>query len=166
MDEGKILSRRVFLRASGALLLTSAVGSVSTASAAGLVLVPIVSAKSSLRDIAMGTLERVFLARPVTGDDGKRFVPFNHPPKTRSRILFDEVVLGMSPDEVARHWVDQRIRGNVRPPRAVSNVALLKQVVSQFPGAISYIPVTDLDDSVRALLVGGIAHDAASYPIK
>jgi hypothetical protein len=56
------------------------------------------------------------------------------------RILFDKVVLGMTPDEVARHWVDQRIRGKGRPPRAVPDGALLKKVVRHFPGAIAYLP--------------------------
>ncbi len=162
----KAISRRRFLQAHATLLVPAVIGSVGGAAAAELVLVPIVSVDSSLRDISIGTLERVFLARPVTGADGKAFVPFNHPAKTRVRTLFDERVLGMSPDEVARHWVDQRIRGNVRAPRSVANVQLLKQVVSRFPGAISYLPVGELDDSVRPLKVGGVHHASDDYIIK
>jgi hypothetical protein len=165
-QRSRYVSRRRFLQAQVTLLVPMITGGVSDASAAGLVVVPIVAPDSPLRDIGLGTLERIFLARPVDGPNGKRFVPFNHPAKTLIRMLFDERVLGMSPDEVARHWVDQRIRGNVRAPRAVANVALLKQVVGRFPGAISYLPVGDLDDSVRPLKVGGVDHASDKYVIR
>jgi hypothetical protein len=138
----------------------------SARAAPALVLVPIIGKQSPQRDISLGTLERVFLGRPVDGEDGKRFVPFNHPPKTRSRILFDQAVLGMTPDEVARHWVDQRIRGKGRPPRTVPSAALLKKVVQHFPGAIAYIPAAELDGSVQALKIGGVEHTSAQYPIR
>lgn len=130
------------------------------------VVVPVVSSDSPLRDIALGTLTRVFLSEPVNAPDGRRFVPFNHPPKTRARVLFDQRVLNMNPDEVARHWVDQRIRGTSKPPRSVPTVELLKEVVHSFPGSISYLATTDLDSSVRPLTVQGIAHDAPNYPIR
>jgi hypothetical protein len=125
-----------------------------------------VARSSSLNDIALGTLRRIFLGETVDGPGGVRFVGFNHPPKTRPRVLFDGVVLGMGPDEVARYWVDQRIRGGVRPPRTVASIELLRQVVAQLPGAISYLPSTDLDQSVRPLSIGGVAMDSSRYPLR
>jgi hypothetical protein len=134
--------------------------------ASSLVVVPIIAPSSEIRDISRGMLERIFLGRSVQSDAGQRYVPFSHPPKTRTRVLFDSAVLGMNPDEVARYWVDQRIRGNAHPPRAVPSPALLKQVVRQFPGAIAYVAVEDLDDSVRALSVGGVPYSSSDFPIR
>ncbi|HTV18600.1 MAG TPA: hypothetical protein VMG12_08020, partial [Polyangiaceae bacterium] len=130
------------------------------------VLVAIVGSSSPIRDIALGNLRRVFLGEPVQSPTGQKLLGFNHPPKTRARMLFDELVLGMDPDEVARHWVDQRIRVGARPPRVVPNVPLLRQVISRLPGAIGYLTIADLDPSVRALTIDGAAPDSARYALK
>lgn len=139
---------------------------VNIARAGAREVVPIVAATHPMRDIPLATLRRIFLSKPVQDSAGRRFVPFNHPPHTWARVLFDRRVLDMSPEEVARYWVDQRIRGNPGPPRTVASVKLLKRVVRRFPGAISYLPPSELDDSVKALSVGGVHHTHEDYPIR
>ncbi|MEY4550176.1 MAG: hypothetical protein RL685_6371 [Pseudomonadota bacterium] len=159
-----ILPRRVFLQSSVALLLPAL--RVESAAAAGLVLVPIVASTSPMKDISLGTLRRVFLSEPVTGPGGLRLVGFNQPAGSRARDAFDRVVLGMDPDQVARYWVDQRIRGSLRPPRQVNNISLLRQVISRFPGGVGYLSPADLDPSVRPLTINGVAADAPQYPLR
>jgi hypothetical protein len=158
------LPRRVFLQSSLAILLPGL--RVERAGAAGLLLVPIVASSSAMTDISLGTLRRVFLSEPVSGPGGLRLVGFNQPAGSRARETFDRVVLGMDPDQVARYWVDQRIRGGVRPPRQVNSVSLLRQVISRFPGAVGYLSPADLDASVRALTINGAASDAPNYPLR
>lgn len=155
------MDRRAFLLGSAAFAGASVAYGDS-----GLVLVAVVARNCNLSDISLGTLRRIFLGETVDGPDGARFVGFNHPPKTRPRVLFDSVVLGMNPDEAARYWVDQRIRGGARPPRTVASIELLRQVIAQLPGAISYLPSSELDASVRALTIGGVASDSNRYPLR
>jgi hypothetical protein len=159
-----MLGRRTFLQASAALL-APALGS-ERAFAAPYVLVPIVASNSPLRDISMGSLRRVFSSEPVSGPGGVRLVGFNHPAGSRARDLFDRIVLGMNPDQAARYWVDQRIRGGARPPRAVGSVALFRDVINRYPGAVGYLARSDLDASVRALTVNGADADAPQYPLR
>jgi hypothetical protein len=131
-----------------------------------LVLVPIVAAGSPVSDLSLGTLRRVFISQPVSGPGGVTFVGFNQPAGARERELFDRVVLGMSPEEAARYWVDQRIRSGTRPPRSVPNVALLRQVVVRYPGAIGYVALSDLDASVKPVTINGAGPAAPSYPLR
>lgn len=156
--------RRSFLKASAALF-AQALGA-EPALAAPYVLVPVVTASSTMRDISLGTLRRVFRSEQVTDPDGVRLVGFNHPSGSRARELFDRVVLGMDPDQAARYWVDRRIRGGARPPRTVANVTLLREVIHRFPGAVGYLTLADLDASVRALTVNGAAPDSPQYPLR
>jgi hypothetical protein len=159
------MQRRAFLLGSSSAL--AALGWIDAASGEpSYTLVPVVARGSSLSDITLGTLRRIFLGETIDGPDGTRFVGFNHPPKTRPRALFDNVVLGMGPDEAARYWVDQRIRGGARPPRTVPNIDLLRQVIAQLPGAISYLPSNELDQSVRALTISGQGADSSRYPLR
>ena len=71
---------------------------------------------------------------------GLNVIPYNYDPSNKLRIRFDQVVLGMSPDQAARFWVDHRIRGAGSAPRKVPSVALMVRVVSQLAGAIGYVP--------------------------
>lgn len=158
-------SRRIFLGASAAAA-ASWWWPASASASSGLVLVPIVAAGSSVADISLGTLRRVFTSQPVTGPGGVTFVAFNQPAGARARDLFDRVVLGMGPEEAARYWVDQRIRGGLRPPRSVPNVALLRQVVVRYPGAIGYVAPGELDTTVKALTINGTGPDAPGYPLR
>jgi hypothetical protein len=160
-----MLGRRTFLQASAALLAAGLESELALAAPA-YVLVPIVASSSPMRDISMGTLRRVFTSEQVSGPSGVRLVGFNQPSGSRARDLFDRVVLGLDPDQAARFWVDQRIRGLARPPRAVGSVALLRDVVSRFPGAVGYLAISDLDASVRALTVNGADADAPQYPLR
>jgi hypothetical protein len=159
-----MMLRRSFLQASVALVAPALRS--EPALAAPHVLVPVVARSSPMRDISLGTLRRVFRSEHVTDPDGVRLVGFNHPSGSRARELFDRVVLGMDPDQVARYWVDQRIRGGARPPRTVATVALLRAVIDSYPGAVGYLTLEDLDASVRSLTINGVGSDSPQYPLR
>jgi hypothetical protein len=158
-------TRRAFSGAIGAALFAPALTQLAWAEP-GYLLVPVVARGSSTQNIALATLRRIFLGETVEAADGQRYVPFNHPPDTRARSLFDQVVLNMSPSEVGQYWVDQRIRSGARPPRVVPNVLLLRQVVARLPGAISYLTLDAVDGSVRALSIDGVAPEAVAYALR
>lgn len=158
-------TRRLFLGAGAASLIGPTLSAPARADASYL-LVPVVAAMSPTRDIALGTLRRIFLSEVVEDAARQRFIAFNHPPLTRPRTLFDQAVLNMTPEEVAHYWVDQRIRSGLRPPRAVTSVVLLRQVIALMPGAIGYLTPADLDPSVRAISVDGKSPETPRYPLR
>jgi len=129
----KTVTRRELLAgfvAAGALFLPAA------ALADSLVLV--VGPDSKLDDISHAKLRRVFLMRPTDSPNGGRFKPLNLPKGTHPRQTFDSKVLQMSPDEVNRYWIDQKIRG-VQPPPTVDAGAAV-EILKKVPAAIAYLP--------------------------
>ena len=162
MSEPSMRRRNLLLAASALSLSRLLECEVASASAGRLVVV--VGRSSPIDGVSLGLLRRVFLSQPVD-EKGLRLVPFNAPPLAPERVLFDRKVLRMSPDEAARHWVDQRIRGNPGPPRTIAGAKLLKQVVSRLPGAISYLSPDDLDETLKAISVGGYDWNHKDYPI-
>jgi hypothetical protein len=158
------MNRRTFTQSLGAGLVVALTGSGS-ALAASPRLVVIVAKSSPIDNLTLATLRNIFLAQPAV-ENGERLVPFNAPPNSPERVLFDRRVLRMDPDEVARHWVDQRIRGNPGPPRTIAGAKLLRQVVARLPGAIGYLSPEDLDGTVKAVSVGGYDHNHKDYPIR
>ena len=81
-------TRRAFSGAIGAALFAPALTQLAWAES-GYLLVPVVARGSSTQNIALATLRRIFLGETVEAADGQRYVPFNHPPDTRARSLFE-----------------------------------------------------------------------------
>lgn len=85
-------------------------------------------------------LAAMFTTRKQSWGNGKRVVPFNFPAKHSVRIAFDKAILDMDPDDVARYWIDRRIRGGNAPPKQVSGAQLISRLVEKMDGAIAYLP--------------------------
>lgn len=128
-------------------------------------LVPIVSDRSRMTDIDANELRRIFLGYAKLDPDGRTIIPLNHPPGAAARTRFDRVLLGFGPDDAAKYWVDQRIRGAGMPPRTAAPEQLLQRVVAKLPGAISYVPAGSLMPGVRALTIDGRRSGDNGYPL-
>jgi hypothetical protein len=98
-------------------------------------------------------------------EGGKTLVPFNAEPKTATRAGFDRGVLGMSPDEVGRYWVDRKVRGQSGAPRSLPSVMHVQKVVAKFPNAISYLPADQLPADVQAVKLDGVAYTDGGYAL-
>ncbi|MFT3926430.1 MAG: hypothetical protein QM778_28050 [Myxococcales bacterium] len=158
--ETSALTRRTFL----SLVGLSVLGAAARVHADDPIVV-VVSAKSSQKDLSMGKLRRIFLNQATDDDDRNRFLPINAMAKSSLRVRFDQVVLDMSADEVGRYWVDQRIRGS-QPPRTVPDFALVRGVVAKWPGAIAYLPASQLRADVKALAIDGHLPGMGGYPLR
>ncbi len=121
-----------------------------TALAESLVLV--VGPESRLGEISSGKLRRIFLMRPTESANGGRFRPLNLPKGTSSRQRFDSRVLRMSPDEVNRYWIDQKIRG-IQPPPTVE-VDAAREILKQIPSALTYLPASAAQGLTRVKIDG------------
>lgn len=125
----------------------------------------VVAGGSRVTKVSREQLKRAFTSQPVTGPDGQRLVPLNHPPRTPDRVGFDQTVLGMGPDEVGRFWIDRRIRGQAAPPRTVEDLATLRRLVERLPGAVAYLRPGQLSGNLKALAIDGKLPNDVGYPI-
>lgn len=127
-------------------------------------LVVVVARGSSVTNLSRGELRRCFLSEPVSAG-GKPLVPFNASPNTPERIAFDRAVLGMSPDEVGRFWIDRKVRGQSAAPRSLPSNAHIAKVAAKFPGAIGYLPADALTADVQAVAIDGVPYTDARYTL-
>ena len=132
------------------------------AHADGKKLVVVVAKGSPVTNISRTDLKRVFTGDSVSVG-GKKLVPFNLMPNSPGRTGFDKAVLGMSPDEVGRFWVDRKVRGQRAAPRALPSAAHVAKVAAKFPNAISYLPADQMTSDIQAVAVDGVAYTDAGY---
>lgn len=134
-DYSPTITRRTLLAGSATLVGSSLI----TPAKAGAPLVIIVHGANQ-ESLSLADLGAIFTTRKQSWNGGKRIVPFNFPAKHEVRVAFDQAVLEMDPDEVARYWIDRRIRGGNPPPKQVSNARLIVRLVEKLDGAIAYVP--------------------------
>lgn len=133
-------------------LVLLAVG-VSTAAASDSVgdLAVIVNPATALDRLSATELENIFTSSRKSWPDGSNITAFSYAPEDPLRHAFDGVVLRMSPDEVARFWLDQRVRGGARPPRQVPDETLAVRLVAKLKGSIAYVPAKLVNPSVKVV---------------
>ncbi len=123
----------------------------------------VVGLKTNLTDISLSMLRRAFQGEVALTADGKRLVPLNHAVGSEERILFDQAVLGLSPTEVGRFWINRRIRDEAPPPRTLPSADLGVRVVASYPGAITYVNSSAVNANVRVVRVDGKLPGDAGY---
>jgi hypothetical protein len=133
--------------------------------AAGPALVVVIATTTGVRDITTAILRRAFMGYP-TEVGGKRLIPINHPTGSPNRVMFDQLMLGLSPDEVGRFWVDRRIRDESPPPKTVPSPDLAVRVAASLPFAITYITPDLVNDKVAVLTIDGKSPKDGSYLLK
>jgi hypothetical protein len=135
-----------------------------SAYADGKKLVIVVAKGSSVTNLSRDDLKRCFLGESVSAG-GKNLVPFNAAAGTPERSGFDKAVLGMTPDEVGRFWVDRKVRGQSAAPRSLPSAAHMAKVAAKFPGAIGYLPADQMTSDIQAVSIDGVAYTDASYNV-
>jgi hypothetical protein len=125
----------------------------------------IVAKNSGLSELSSAQLTRMFMGDLVdTG--GRRLIPLNRAITTEEREEFDRVVLGKSPDEMARYWIDRKIRGQSGAPKAVEPVDVYERVIAKLDGAIGYVRVGQLRGDVKVIRIDGKSPTDRGYPIR
>jgi hypothetical protein len=127
-------------------------------------LVMVIARESPLDALSLRDLKHLYRS-DSEGPRGMQLIPIAQPVSSPDRIGFDQTVLGMSPDEMGRYWIDRKIRGQAGPPKAIGPGALLQQVVRNLPGALGYVRATEVRPDVKVLRIDGISPNDDGYPL-
>jgi hypothetical protein len=161
---GILMDRRSFLTfmpgAAGILLAPTALAEPRSVQ-----LAVIVAKDSALQDIDLPDLRRLFGGEPVSDPRGRKLIPFNHPARSPDRVGFDRIVLGLDANQVAKYWIDRKIRAQPGPPRTLTSLQTLLSVITRLPGAVAYLRPEYMNADVRALSIGRKALSSRDYPI-
>jgi hypothetical protein len=119
------------------------------------VLAVVVAKASPIQYLTQFELKKLYLGSNIIDPSGERIIPFNQTPNAPDRVLFEERVLGMTPEEVSRYWIDRKIRGQGGAPKAVSPADLLQKVVSRLDHSVAYVRLDHVLPDVRVIAIDG-----------
>jgi len=158
-------TRRQVIALGGISLIVLAGTPLSAYAANAEPLAVVIGKNASLDAVSLPELKRLFMGDSLVGPKGQKLIALNRDPKSDERIGFDRSVLGMSPDAVARYWIDRKIRGKSSAPKAIEPAAVLQRVVAKLDGAVAYVRARDVSADVKIVRVDGKRPGDAGYPI-
>jgi hypothetical protein len=126
--------------------------SVAADEPAPLAIAVIVGAKSTVTRVSLDDLREVYLRRRRLWPDGSRAIPINLPPDHPARERFSKLVLGRATQDLSAYWEARYFEG-ITPPAVLQSPAAIRAYLAAEPTAIGYVPLADVDDTCRTLLV-------------
>jgi hypothetical protein len=101
--------------------------------------------------LSIEEVTQIYLRRKRFWDDGTTIVPLNLPSQAPLRARFSERVLHQTEPRLADYWNRQYFYG-ILPPATLASTEAVRRYVASDPNAIGYVPVSEVDGSIRVVL--------------
>lgn len=112
----------------------------------------IVSARHPVSSLRIDQVEQLFLGKFFTFPDGSQAQPLDLP-KGAERDRFYQHIAGRSSSQMKAYWSKIVFSGGGQPPHEVKSQQEAISQVSKNPGMIAYVDKTQLNSSVKVLLI-------------
>lgn len=134
----------------GALLVLLCSGHPSAQTTAFVV---IVNKGNPITSLTVVELRRIFMKQSRMWPHAEPMVPVDWDSTSYVRGIFSRQVLNRSVREMAEYWVQQSMTQGLTPPSTQRSSRSVLRFVASVPGAISYVPPFDVDDTVSVVKV-------------
>jgi ABC-type phosphate transport system substrate-binding protein len=108
-----------------------------------------VIASKNVKELSLGELRAIFLKKISYVDDIK-VLPINLGSRDEIRKSFEKNVLHMKLSKLKSYWTKQHYLGH-RPPITMKSQNTVKAFVKKVDGAIGYINIQSVDESVKVI---------------
>jgi ABC-type phosphate transport system substrate-binding protein len=106
--------------------------------------------------LTLAELRRIFMKQSRMWPNAETMVPVDWDGTTDVREAFCKLVMNRSVREMAEYWVQQSMTQGVAPPSTQKSARAVLRFVASVPGAISYVPPSQIDDTVNVIRVIGL----------
>ncbi len=115
--------------------------------------VVVVNNANPVKTLTPVELRRIFMKQSRMWPHGEPMVPVDWDSTHYLRSVFSKEALNRSVREMADYWVQQSMTQGLTPPSTQRSARAVRRFVENVPGAISYVPPSEVDDTVRVVLV-------------
>jgi hypothetical protein len=124
----------------------------------------VVNRKNPVANLTLEQLRRLYLGTSKTFPGGIRVTLIEFPVL---RVRFYRTLLGMTDDQLKRHWMAIVFAGEgTSPPKEIAGPDDLRRFVAEHAGALAFLPLVDVDGSVKVVAIGGVNPGDANYPLR
>ncbi|MFK7160282.1 substrate-binding domain-containing protein [Marinospirillum sp. MEB164] len=113
----------------------------------------VVIAHPSVPDgLSQNQIRDIYLGRNQQLPNGQQATPIEMSDNSPLKASFHTQVTGRSLAQLNAFWSQQVFTGRGQPPRSVESPAAMRAAVAATPGALGYLPASEVDASVKVLL--------------
>ena len=143
---------RLHIAATGVFVLLCA----GVPAAEGQSFVIVVNKANPVTSLSVTELRRIFTKQTRMWPHAESMVPVDWDATSEIRQAFSRQVLNRSVREMAEYWVQQSVTQGLAPPSTQKSSRAVLRFVASVPGAISYMPPGEVDDSVNIVKLTSI----------
>jgi ABC-type phosphate transport system substrate-binding protein len=118
--------------------------------------VVIVNKANPVKTVTLVELRRIFLKQSRMWPHAETMVPVDWDSTSEVREAFCTKVMNRSVREMAEYYVQQSMTQGVTPPSTQKSARAILRFVASVPGAVSYVPPGDVDNTVNVIKVTGL----------
>jgi ABC-type phosphate transport system substrate-binding protein len=118
--------------------------------------VVVVNKANPVRELTVVELRSIFLKQSRMWPHAEPMVPVDWDSTSHMRRVFSRMVMNRTVREMADYWVQQSMTQGVAPPSTHRSARAVLRFVASVPGAISYVPPSDVDGTVNVVKVSGL----------
>ena len=115
----------------------------------------VVNKANPVKSLTVTELRRIFMKQARMWPHAESVVPVDWDATSEIRQAFSRQVLNRSEREMGEYWVQQSVTQGLAPPSTQKSSRAVLRFVASVPGAISYMPPSEVDDSVNVVKVTG-----------
>jgi len=150
----------------GALCLAAQPIAAQQATAADALAI-IVHRSNPVEELSSAQLRRIYMFDIQHWPNGRKVTVMLGEKGEPERAEAIRLICGIAEAEYDRHVLLQTFRGSLGwGPRSIQSVAAMLRFVFNAPGAIGYVPVDEIDGSVKVLRIDGLLPTDPAYPIR
>ena len=114
----------------------------------------VVSRSNPVDAVSFADLKRIFLGNRTYWPNGRRITILMREPCDPERNFVLHGICGMSEEQFKTHFLHGLYTGEILvSPKILDASAGVKKFIFNVPGAIGYLPLDELDDSVKVLRI-------------
>lgn len=127
----------------------------------------VVHQSNPVNDLTRSELRRIFMVETQTWPHGRKVTLVLGEKGQAGRAEAIRLICGLSEAEYDRHILLQTFRGSIGwGPRAIRSVSAMLRFVFNAPGAIGYVPASQVDSTIKVLTIDGRAPSDPQYPLR
>jgi hypothetical protein len=130
-------------------------------------LVIAVNRSNPVSDISFDELHKIFLGSRSHWPNGRRITLVMREPGEPERRTILHDICGMTEEQFKTHFVHGLYTGEILvSPKILASPAGVRKFIFNVPGAIGYLRISDLDDSVKAVRIDERLPDDRKYRLR
>jgi ABC-type phosphate transport system substrate-binding protein len=141
--------------------------SPASAAAQDVAVAIVVHPDTDVENLTLNELKRIFRGDRQFWDDGRRVTLLVRAPEADERRLILDRIYGMDEGQFREYWIGKMFRAEVAAgPKLVYSSDMARDLVRVVPGAITFVPVSQVSADTKVVRIDGLLPSDAGYALR